>query len=258
MILGSILIVLGRDNLESIFTTAQNRSRNLELAIKAPKATYMLGEVLVLDIKVENTGSSDIFLHGADVKSGYVSVFVASEDQKFLQYSHSAWGTTKKKGFTIKAGQTIESKASVLWNFSLVGRVADLNRVKESNILSDFAFSKPGVYFIKAVLTVPGEAHAKIESLPVQVLINEPVGSDLPVWESIKKNSEIAYFIQEGEIRSGKPENRKKILEEIDEIISNNPNSFLARQMNESLEKFRESEERRLEFKRKLQLKSGN
>ncbi len=93
----------------------------------------------------------------------------------------------------------------------------------------------------------------KIESPPVQIVISEPIGDDLKVWNKITDNGEIAYFIQYNEFRGKiKPDEREKLLNEVEQLVSNNPNSFLAIQIEESLAKYDVNDEKRKEFMDKL------
>lgn len=226
----------------------------MTLNISPLKTSYVLGEVVSLDIKVTNIGDSDVFLRGWTAQSGLIKFLVSREDQEFKQYDHSAW-IRDHKSKAIKPGETRESKATLLWNFSPARRFVN-PAAFDYYIMSDLAFPEPGVYFIKAVLvisaSVPGQNRAEVESTPVQIVINEPVGEDKKVWNQIKENTELAYFIQQGEPRSPKPEEQEKLVKEVEQIIADNPNSNLANQMREGLEKHRENEAKIKEFMENL------
>jgi outer membrane protein assembly factor BamD (BamD/ComL family) len=68
------------------------------------------------------------------------------------------------------------------------------------------------------------------------------LGEDRFVWEKIKSNSDIAYFIQNASVLSSNEEEQAQLLDEIEQLIAKYPNSSLTQQINESLSKFRESE----------------
>lgn len=231
--------------------SSAQEQRGLKVKISPLKSSYTQGEVVTLDVEVANNHSSDIFVKGADAESGYLKILIASADQKFKQYSHSGW-IQGHKGKAMKPGETVKSQATLLWNFSPVHRFVNTARFQEDYIMTDLAFPESGVYFIKAVLIVPGESQTRIESSPVQIVINPPLGEDLTVWNKVKDNAELAYFIQEGEIRSPKSEEQEKFIKEVEQITVNNPNSFLANQIRNSLVKFRESEAKRKEFMENL------
>lgn len=234
---------------------------DLQVKLKTSKTAYVQGEIVPLNIEVVNTGSSDVFLKGADAESGYVKIYVASANLKFSQYRHSNWGRAKTKGFTIKTGQTIDSRSTLLWNFK--PEVSHLNEsaarlASEGLILTDYAFDKPGIYSIKAVLIIPGETQTRIESAPVQIVIEEPTGEDLKVWNRIKDNGEIGYFIQEGTVRSPNPEERDTIVNQVEQLIDEYPTSSLTTQIRQSLDKFRASDARRKEWLEKRKQKTEN
>jgi DNA polymerase II large subunit len=75
---------------------------------------------------------------------------------------------------------------------------------------------------------------------------------DSAVWNKIKDRGDLAYFIQEGKFRTRKPEEEEKLKQEVEQIINQNPNSIIANQMTQSLEKFRDVEESRKAFRQKL------
>lgn len=248
--IGSLLLVLGKDEAKTA-VSSRLEPPNIIVRIDSTKQSYIQGEAVALNLEIVNNGHSEVFLKGWDVRSGLLRILVASEDQKFKQYAHSRWNR-EKPGRFIKPGETIKSQASLLWNFSPVGRVADLSRVKDDVILSDLAFPDRGVYFLKAVLTITGENRMEVESAPVQIVINEPVGDDLRIWNKIKNNSELAYFIQENQIRASKAEEREKVLKEVEQLVSNYSTGILATELKESLEKFRESEAKVKEYMESL------
>ena len=256
----SLVLLLGISGAKT-FGSANLDEQNLGVRISPLKNSYVQGEVVALDVEISNNGQSDVFLKGSNVESGFVKIFIAGEDQKFKQYSHSAW-IRDRRGDFIKPGQTIKSQATLLWNFK--PQVSHLNEdaarnASEGLILTDYAFNKPGTYVVKAVLIIPGETQIRIESEPVQIVIEAPTGEDLKVWNLIKDNGEIAYFIQEGAVRSPKPEEQEKVQKEIEQLTSSYPNGLLASQIRQSLDKFRVSDAKRKEFmeKRKKQ-KSEN
>lgn len=246
----------------SIFTgVGQIKSNNsfqtnngLQIEISSLKNTYLLGETVFLDFEVKNNSSTDIRVKGVDLDSNYVSIYIAFEGKTFKKYTHSR--VKEGKWWMLKAGQIVTSRSGILWNFSPTKTSASLNELNETHILTDYAFPEPGVYLIKAVLGIPNNENSiKIESKPIQILINEPIGDELKVWNQIKNRDDFAYFIQEGEFKTSKLEEEVKLLGEIEKITAEYPNSILASQMKKSLEKFRESEEK---LKENLQKKQKN
>lgn len=261
LILGSLFFGFGIGEARMKASHSAHQIDQLQVKLKTSKEAYVQGEIVPLSIEVANTSSSDVFLKGADAESGYVKIYVADNNSKFSQYRHSDWGRGKTKGLTIKAGQTIDSHATLLWNFK--PKVSHLNEnaariASEGLILTDYAFDKPGTYFIKAVLIIPGETQTRVESQPIQIVIEAPTGEDLKVWDRIKDNGEIAYFIQEGAARSAKPEEKEPIVKQVEQLVADHPNSFLTSQIKQSLDKFRASEARRKEWLEKRNQKTEN
>jgi hypothetical protein len=97
----------------------------------------------------------------------------------------------------------------------------------------------------------------KVESEPIKIVINEPVGEDLEVWNKIKDNGNFAYFIQEDEIRipSFKPDEREKFSKEFEQIINQYPNSLYTQSFRLSLDRFQAAEAKRQESMQKLKQK---
>lgn len=255
-LLGFILIYLGFSQVP--LSVSSKSEIDLNVKVHSSKQDYIQGEVINLNFEVTNNSASDIPLKGADTDSGYLRIYIASDNQKFKMYSNSDWGRGKTKGMVIKAGQSIKSQTNILWNFSPANRFSNLEGFKESNIMTDYAFPKTGVYLIKAVLGIPGEIPIEIESEPIQIVVNEPVGDDLKVWNQIKDNGDIAYFLQQGATPTYQDEKAEKLLKEVEQIAEKYPNSNLAGQIKQKLEKFRIDEERRKETLEKARIKPNN
>ena len=199
-------------------------------------------------------------MRGANVESGYVKIFVSPVNQVFRQYINGGV-RTKTAGFVIRGGETVESQATILWNSKPDIKNLSDSAVKiydDNQLMTNYAFPNTGIYFIKAVLIIPGEPQTKIESELVKIVINEPVGDDLKVWNQIKDNGDIAYFIQQGETPTYQDEKAKKLLKEIEQITGKYPNSDLAGQMKQKLEKFRTGEEKSKEMLEKSGVKPKN
>jgi len=110
----------------------------------------------------------------------------------------------------------------------------------DKQILSFYAFSRPGVYSVRANFGYYSkEGRIMIESKPIQIVINEPVGDDLEVWNIIKDREDIGFFIQESYFRTSNTLEAKKLMQEIEQISLKHPNSLIANQAGQSLEKFR-------------------
>lgn len=220
----------------------------LTLKVSSEKQTYILGEVIRLDFELINVGDKPIRLpYSPDVSTGYLKIWIAFNGQEFNLYNNTSWGLEEKRGSTLQPGQSFKSQATVLWNSK-----PQIPRAGEGKILTDYAFPEAGVYLVKAVASIPNETASdsltKIESEPIQIVINNPVGDELKVWNQIKSKGEIAYFMQQGETPTYQDEKAEKLLKEVEQLSQKFPNSFLANKMKLTLEKFRVDEERRREW----------
>jgi hypothetical protein len=183
------------------------------------------------------------------VENGYLHIWIASSDQNFKEYKGSNWGN-KDGGKGVRAGDTFKTQITLLWN----QRTPQNPTVMKDRLATDYVFSTSGVYFIKATASIwDNDQKNTVESEPIQIVVDEPVGDDLIVWNSIKNNSEFAYFMQEGNFLTSKTEEREKLQKEVEEISTKCPNSILAGQMKTSLEKYQATEARRKEFRQQLE-----
>lgn len=265
IIFSSILVSLLGISLYIFSAYAQSNSadlsNSLEVNIKSPKSAYILGEVVPINVELRNEGLSDISVNGTDAQSGYLKVLISNSRNDFKEYANAAWGNKKQPSKTIKAGQMIQSQATVLAN--VVPEISHLNedaakRVSDGKIMTGYAFPKADVYFIKVVLHIPRENPIIIESDPIQITVNEPVGEDLEVWNKIKDRIDIAYFLQESQSIARDDEERKKFTQEVEQIVEKHPTSTLANQINRSLEKFRANEIKRKEYMENLRHRQKN
>ena len=116
----------------------------------------------------------------------------------------------------------------------------------EARVMTDYAFSFTGNYFIKVILGVSSPNRLiKIESQPIKVAIEEPAGENLLVWKKIKDRGDLGYFIQQDDflIPSYKVEEREKLQREIEQIIIEYPDTIISSQLKKSLEKFQKNEQ---------------
>lgn len=225
----------------------------LGLKISTPKSTYVLGEIVTLNFEIANNTSSDIWLKGETLDSGYLTISIASADRKYKKYR--AVGKPEKfKPSLLKKGEKANSTARVLWNASLAENSSDPKLFEETDILTSYAFPRSGVFYVKATLIFVGKGLTTVESEPIEIQMEEPSGEDLLVWNKIKGNGGIAYFIQEGDflVPSYKKEEREKLLLEIEQIANQHPESFYAQSLRQSLNKFNASEAERKAYFEKL------
>lgn len=242
----------------TVFTknaASSNPNQDLEIKVNSPKSSYILGEMVHLDFTIKNNSSVDIRNRGMDLRSGYLKVLIASEDGKFKEYNLSR--STCGIGI-FKAGAERQFGEDILWNY--IGFEEDqTRRFEENQIQTQYAFPTSGIYNIKAVLKIPSiDNPMKFESESIQIAIEEPSGDDLEFWNKIKDRGDIAYFMQEGEPRSADETKINELLNDIEQLINQQPNSRYVQALKKSQEKFRGIQERIKKQREDIQMRKQN
>lgn len=237
-----------------------SENQKLTAKISASKSEYILGEEVELNFKLLRIGEAEKNTQAN--QCGYLRLQIAKENESFNDYFGAKWQT---ENCEVKIPQQtdsfFEANEKLLWNVK--PEVSHLNseaakRVSKGRIMTDYAFPNAGTYFVKAIVTLPDENKTKIESEPIQIFISEPTGDDLKVWNSIKDNGEIVYFIQQGRFLTINETEGKRLSQQIEKIVADYPGGILANQLNQSLEKFNANEIKRKGFVEKLKQNSNN
>ena len=158
---------------------------NLVLTIQLDKESYILGEKINLQFELKDKKNKIIALNALPtVENGYLRVWIASSNRSFKEYKGARWGFDE--GGKPQKGTSFKSQANILWN----GKVPDSWKNESfgrNRIETDYAFVEAGVYFIKATAIIFDEDAKSdddkivIESEPIQIIVNEPIGDDLEV-----------------------------------------------------------------------------
>lgn len=227
--------------------SSDNNSK-LTLAVSSDKDTYVLGEIINLQFELKSeTGEAITLRIVPTVENGYMQVWIASAaDREFKEYQGYRWGLDELN-LPPQQGKSFKSKAAVLWNNKPPAEWKGAVFAKDL-LETDYVALEPGVYFIKASASVsegPVSSGDRtiIESEPIRIVINEPAGDDLRIWKKIKDRGDIGYFIQVGDFRTSDAAEREKLRKEVEDLIAKHPNSILAGQIRQSLEKFQVLEE---------------
>ena len=234
------------------FTQTKTENTNLSFKGKANKETFVLGEPVTVEFEFTNTGENPVLIGAQGVEVGSLKIFIArSQDGEYKEYFGSGWGRKQGKEILLGPKQSHKYKeATILWNGK--PNVSHLNedaarRVLAGKITTEYAFPDAGVYFIKG-LSYFGENATPIESEPLKVVIKEPVGDDLEVWNQIKGNREISYLIQKGAFDTEKEAEKEQLTKQIEQIIVQYPNSVYSSYLKANLEKYKADEVKRNEF----------
>ena len=219
----------------------------LKLSLSFPKETYKLGEPISPLFELKNGSNKPVIvLDKFGVETGFLKVFATKNNTDFIGFGNSRWGVLDSASKTyILPNESKRTTAGILWYVDSQG-------------LPAFRLKEPGTYYFKSRYSVLFEGEKlriDLESEPVQITIEEPIGEDLQVWNKIKDNGNFAYFIQEGDLQipDYKPEERTKFLQQVEQILTDHPNSFYAESLRQSLTKFRASETKRQESLQKIQ-----
>jgi hypothetical protein len=115
---------------------------------------------------------------------------------------------------------------------------------------NDRLFKESGNFQLKFFIAQDEKKWSNVNN----VVIKEPEGEDLEVWNKIKDKKSFAYFIQNAEILGSNidPEETAKFQAEVEDILQKYPNSFYAQSLRQSLDKFKANEAKRQEFQEKI------
>lgn len=243
--------------LQASCTRTANSQTKLEFKITASKSVYLAGELNKFTFEITNKSNENVsFANSLRTGAGYLKVFISKENGNFNRYIGPRWGKddASYRIITLKPNEKVKNEASIFWNVKPIISNSSppdvIKRATDGNILTDYAFPEAGIYHMKAsylIFFTKQKNPVLIESEPIQINIEEPIGDDLEVWNKIKDNGDFAYFIQEGDFRIPiyKTDERAKFQKEIEQIINQYPNSFYAQSLKQSLDKFNLNEEKR-------------
>jgi hypothetical protein len=220
--------------------------RGLRLEIQTDKDHYLPGELITVQLKITNASDGPLALpRNADVFSGGMNIFVAETTGNFRSYKGPRWGLRDGVGGrtkTLAPGESVSESVTVLYNHvTSTSHLSELyaTPVKNDSLDTEYAFPHAGAFRLKAVLS-DDRFSTSIESAPVDIIIDEPGGPDLVIWNKIKDDGGYGYFFQTGEVlgRSHAP-----TIEEIElalkELESLYPTSRYAKNIRASLASIR-------------------
>lgn len=77
-----------------------------------------------------------------------------------------------------------------------------------------------------------------IESAPITIVAEEPIGDDLGVWEKIKGNRKYAYFIQTGGLKGLLDSKALEVAQDLQQLLDQYPNSRYGEKIQTSLREY--------------------
>lgn len=219
----------------------------LQLALRADRTSYVLGEPVNLDVKVVNLSSTPAVIpEGADVWVGHLELLIAFEDGRYRTYRGPGWGLTDSPGsgsITLLRGQAHMTQATILYHQGVDTDHLNARRareIREHFLETGYALAMPGRYRIKARLYDERFADS-IASAPIDITVDEPDGIDRDVWAVLKENPDFGYFIQSGGPHGHPtaPEN-VRMVETLEELANEQPLGRYAEVIRRSLDIHRE------------------
>ncbi len=225
----------------------------LKIKILPLKSEYLLGEPVTLSVEILNSSNDKIKVPINILSSSDVQI---SEDDitYYNYYGRNGIQLEVIPEIDLLPSQSIQHQFNILWNSKpevghLNSEVAE--RVSKGRILTDFAFTKPGLYFVRILVNSIKHNKNQIVSEPVKIMIKMPQEQDLLVWNKIKDNGNMAYLLQEGDflIPRYRTEERKKLIEQVEDLIETYPSSFYASRLSQKL-----GELKSYDFQRQSQL----
>lgn len=233
------------------FSQAKTETADLSFKGNVEKETFVLGEPIAVGFEIYNKGKTSISVHRGGVETGFLKVFIAGQDGEYKLYDGYGWGRILGRMFNLPPGESQKYKeATILYQGKI--EVSHLNeRAAEEKlkgkITTEYALPEPGVYFIKG-LSYFGEKATPIESEPIKVVIKEPVGEDLEVWNQIKGNAEIALLMQNDGFNTGKEAEKESLINQVEQIIEKYPTSIYSGYLKPNLAVYKAKEAKKNEF----------
>lgn len=229
----------------------------VEVTVTISKGEFRLGEMVPVDIGVENTTSAPV-----EVGRNPCIKVTSKKDNAYKLYAPPRDLFTLdglEIPLTLKPKEMHLAHESILWNHA--PQVSHLNEDAASSeikdrILSEYVFTESGEYLMKGCMAVHSNKSWKVvDSDPIEVTITDPVDEDLEAWKLLRQNAHIGYFMQVGDVPITflyKTEERESLLMEINSILEKYPNSLYSSQLRQSLDKFRAKETQRQELLKKM------
>lgn len=249
---------------------ASNNSGQLErvfFKVEADKNTISLGEIVNLEFEFSNLGETAVQIPDGGVMAGNIEVFIAKKGESYRKYFRSDWGRLDGEVNVItlapnRSHKIDDTSATIFWNGKpnyshLNSDAAKRADMQDNRILTDYAFPDAGMYSVKATACLIDEKKGcsiPLESKPIEIKVNEPVGNDLKVWNRIKGNREIALLTQNNSFSTGKEDEKTKLSAQVEQIVIDYPNSIYSAYLKRSLEEFKMREAKRNEFYKNMRL----
>ena len=211
------------------------------LAMATEKSDYFLGEMVNLKFTVGNASESTLTIELPSVERGRLRLYISEDGEKYREYIGPDWGLSEgrtKSQLELKPADQFETVGMMLFNykvptFHLTESYAQ--EIRSERIDTDYALSKPGRYYLKAVLDSP-HTKTRIESNPVELLVSEPMREDGLAWEILRSNPASAFFLHAGELPV-EEESAKQLKADLTDILERYPKCIYAERIKQNLDR---------------------
>jgi hypothetical protein len=209
----------------------------LTLKVSFPNDTYILGEPLIAHLELKNNSSNSVvILDKFSVETGHIRLKGIRSDGTIVRFGNPRWGVEDWVGkSTLMPFGSIKTTAGILW-------------YADEKMNADFRLKEKGEYTIVAEYSVfYDNGHfnpIQIQSSPVRINIEDPLGEDLAVWNLIKADGNFAFFLQEGDLPSKRlaPEQIESFSRTAQNILNKHPNSVYAPYIRSAAERLQAAE----------------
>lgn len=216
--------------------------------ISTPKKEFMLGEPIRVDYRFTPKEGVDYNLEPPSIARGSFVVFIATPRGEFKQYRFNGLAFGEKQ---FANGRSLLFSDDVLLNQRPeTAHLSDYGRkqLEKGMLLTDYAFQEPGTYRLKGLLVfnvflkgADGAVTVRAplaESEEIVVEIKKPGGEDLKVWEIIQSDRRLGFFMTANYIPR-LPITDEQFLNEIEKIVIDHPDSYLAGIIKTKIELYR-------------------
>lgn len=219
----------------------------LILKVSFPKDSYILGEPITAHLELKNNGSNSVvILDNFSVETGHILLKGIRSDGVTFGFGNPLWGVKDWIGkSTVMPFGSIKTTAGILW-------------YADEKMNAAFRLKEKGEYTIVAEYSVyydNGDLDpVRIQSAPVRINIEDPLGEDLEVWNRIKGDGNFAFFLQEGDLpgKRSAPEQLEIFSRTVEDILNKYPTSLYAPYIRSAFEKLQASENARRQNINKL------
>ena len=186
---------------------------SLKLKVVPEKTSILLGEPLVLKVKLANPTLSSIATHRTiDPGYGTIQVYFSRPGGELRRYLGPSWGTGEQAPAVtqLAPSESVYGELTVLFNTTIPGR-DDLHG-------EPTPINEPGTYQVVVEFYDVRFQH-KIVAPRFEVQVSSPTGkAEQAYWQEVQADPNLAYFLQTGSLRRG-----QNVVKKVEQLMSEHP-----------------------------------